>query len=414
MANTRWLGRAVSQAHIVTFTLTGTWAANDTATLTIGGVSLTLTTDGTTIEEVVDGLVAMVNGANLVASETRNAVGSDHAVWDGITASKSGTDTLVLTADDEGVPFTVTGTETTAGSGAVNSPTTSQAATGPNDVNNADNWSEGSVPSTGDDAYVGDTDVSLLYSLDQLSGNTLTSFTVAANFTGDIGLPKENEDGYTEYREDYLQIDCTTVRIGVGDGGGTGRIKIDAGSVQTTLEVLSTGGEEDAGIGAVVWKGTHASNVVDVKGGSVSIAPYGGETATVATLRVSGGALVYVSEGTSLTTGQNVNSTVQLQVDCTTLTQDGAATTFVTDTAAVTTYNLYGGIGYYNSSGTIGTLNLGGSPITATLDASGDRRGKTITNLNASHNSQINDPAQTITYTNGMLPAGRTAAIAFQ
>lgn len=414
MAATSWLGRAQTQVQITTSTLAGTWATGDTATFKINGKELTLTVGAVvTLTGIADAIIAMINGASLIGDETRNAVGSDFAEWDGITASKSGTDTIVLTADDGGVPYTVTVAEVTAGDGTVGAPSTTQAATGPNDVNNADNWSEGSVPGAGDAMYIDNTDVSLLYNLDQLSG-TITSLTIGLNFGGEIGLPKTNTAGYPEYRAEYLAIDCTTIRIGVGSGGGgSGRIKIDTGSTQTTLEVLSTGGPAETGFGAVLWKGTHAANVVDVKGGSVSIAPYGSEVATVATLRVAGGAEVAIGTGCTITAAQNVNSTLTSDSSIGTLTQDAGGLTTLTGSAAITTYNFYGGNCAYNSNGTIGTLNIGGSLVTATIDASGDRRAKAITTINASENSQVIDPAQTITF-GTIARAGRTGVLSFQ
>ena len=53
--------------------------------------------------------------------------------------------------------------------------------------------------------------------------------------------------GYAEYREQYLKISATTVNIGSGQGGGSSLIKLDVGSVQTTVVVSGTGSASTQG-----------------------------------------------------------------------------------------------------------------------------------------------------------------------
>ena len=107
---------------------------------------------------------------------------------------------------------------------------------------------------------------------------------------GAIGLPETNANGYLEYRQRYLQIGATTVNVGQSSSQnmaqGSPLINIDAGTVQTALNVYTTGTSATQGLEALQWKGNNAANVVTVQKGSVALAGYGGDSATVATLNV--------------------------------------------------------------------------------------------------------------------------------
>ena len=56
------------------------------------------------------------------------------------------------------------------------------------------------IPGSGDDVFLEDSDVSVLYGLDQ-SSVSLASLNIAANYTGELGLPRVNAEGSTEYVE---------------------------------------------------------------------------------------------------------------------------------------------------------------------------------------------------------------------
>ena len=116
----------------------------------------------------------------------------------------------------------------------------------------------------------------------------------------------KTESDYYEYRETYLKVGATTITIGAGEGEGSQRIKLNTGSVQTTLIVVDSGQSANA-LPAILWKGTHASNVVRVSKGSFGAALHAGETATIATLAVGyrddqeADAQVYCGAGVTLT-----------------------------------------------------------------------------------------------------------------
>lgn len=396
MADTRWLGRAVAVKQISTLVIGGGWVAADTITLVINGRDLTLTV-GTTVTttQIASDIKVMWEGETLNGDESRNAIGTDLAEYAEITAAVTAS-TITFTHDTAGTPFTLATSRVTANTGTVVD-ATPQAATGPNDVNNINNWSEGSVPALADTVFIDNTDISLLYNLGQLAGNTLTSLTVGSTFTGEIGLPKNNPNGYTEYRPTYLVIDCTTILIGKQEGTGSQRIKIDSGSVQTTLIIDRSSSSLEVGFGAVIWKGTHASNVVQINNGSLSVAPLGSEVATILTLTVSGPANVECGVDVTLgTANKGGGGNLIVHGSATTIKEDAGVVT-VKGTGTVGTFSVEGGVCNYLSTGTITTMNTGGFDSTATINFNQDIRLRTVTTLNLNRLTVWNDPAQSVT-----------------
>lgn len=380
MATQRWLGRALAVAQVSTITIGGTISGSDTFTVTINGRSITYTAGGgDAAADVAAGLQALLD-ASTITEFTEATYTVDTAV-------------ITATADTAGVPITFAVSKSSA-SGTITLATPT-AATGPNHWDDDENWSTGSAPVNSDDVYIDNSAVSILYGLDQ-SAVTLTSLTIGASFTGTIGLPKTNASGYPEYRDDYLQIGATTVKLGTGEGSGSSRIKLNFGSVQTGVEVQSTGSSEEFGIPAVLIVGTHASNTLDVVSGSVGVAVFGGEAATIATLTHAQSAEVLCGAGCTLTTVAGLGQ-VTLNSAVTTITQSAGLVTVI-GSGAVTTLTLKGGQCVYRSSGTITTATIGG-----VFDCSRDSTARTVTNCTLRTGGQILDPHSTLTFTNGIL-----------
>ena len=227
------------------------------------------------------------------------------AITDGefveLTAADSGTTVITITAGTAGKPFTQTSSAT--GLGALVTVTTT-ANLSKSDVNDADNWSAGTILAAGEDIYIDDTAVSLLHNLDAHAAVTVASMSVFSSFTGTAGLPETNVDGtaYREYRPTYFECGVTLFNMGDFTGGqGSGRFKWDGKAVLSTINVYSTGATANPGLPAFIWKGTNASNVVRVEGGSFGAAIFGGEVATILTLTVVGGD-VLCGPGCTLTT----------------------------------------------------------------------------------------------------------------
>ena len=408
MANVRWIGQAQAVAQVDTVTVALTWAQNDTVTLTINGKDLVVTigTSATT-DDVATAIKEAWEGETLTdttASYTPSGGGDSIAEFAEVTATVSGS-VVTLTHDTAGVPFTLSVTESTAGSGTATE-ATATTATGANYWSNADNWDTGSVPVTTDDVYIDDGNVSILYDLDA-SAVTLTSLTIGSSYTGEIGLPKDNANGYPEYRDDYLQISATTVTIGADnignvDGSGSPRLKLDLGSVQATVNVKSTGSSAEQGLEAFVWKGTNVSNELEVISGSVAVAPFLDETANLAAVRNDAGSIRF-GNGVTFESGSTVtNETGELRVATTmqSLTNTNG-TVIVTEDAALVTCVHKGGQLAYRASGNITTLTIGGGALdtTAVLDASSSFDAVTIATLNLKPRAQILDPLRKLTYT---------------
>jgi trimeric autotransporter adhesin len=381
MSTTRWLGRAKAVAQVETISIGGTVVIGDDFDVTINGKTITFTATAGTAANVVAGLVAAMNASD---APTEFAA----VTWADATPDITGT------ADAEGVPFTVS-VATDSAAGTIGT-TTSTAATGPNHWDNAANWSGGAVPVNGDDVYVDNSAVSILYGLDQ-AAVTLDSLHVAASFTGGgtIGLPKTNASGYPEYRDDYLAISATVVILGAGSGTGSGRIKLNLGSNQAAIDVRTTGASAEVGLPAVQLLGTHASNTLTVASGSVGVAIGGGEVSTLATVTVSASASVRLGTGCTLTTVTTAGA-CEMEASATTLTINGGTAT-VLGAAAITTLNINAGTCDYQSSGTVGTANVAG-----TLDASRDPTSRTFTTTNMKAGGTILDLHDSITFTNGI------------
>lgn len=411
MPNNRWEPKAQAIPSIWTNTIALTWALNDTITLTLNNKSMVITIGtlittaqvATTLQQAFEG-AAFTDSSASVAPVRGKAAIPEMAE---LTATVSGS-AVTFAASVAGVSIIgFTSTQVTAGDGT-STQTETQTATGPNFYDNIDNFSLGSLPAAGEDIFVDNTVVSILYGLDA-SSVALLSFTQAQNFRGDIGLPERNGNGYEEYRGKYLQIDAATMLLGNGAGTGSRRIKIDSGSATANaITVENTGAPAEQGLPAVLWKGTNAGNSLEVHAGQVGIAAIGGESATLANVLLAGGNVEFGDGVTTISILTNRSATVSLRSDVTTFISSGGVVTIFGDAAfAIIICN--GGNVDYRSSGTIDALFLGGPG--GTLDCANDNTGRTITDTTLSAGGRINDPLQTITYTNGIQWGATTRAL---
>src|SRR4051812_9645855 len=116
MATPRWIGAALDVAQVDSITVALTWAANDTLTVTINGRDLVLTVGATTTTaSIAQALLEMINGDTITGNATRSETGDNVPEFAGLTATLFSASVVYVTADTEGVPFTMTVTESTAG-----------------------------------------------------------------------------------------------------------------------------------------------------------------------------------------------------------------------------------------------------------------------------------------------------------
>lgn len=398
MANVAWRGGAPTVAKVITLTIGGTIEVGDLFVVTIGSKSFSYAAASTVAATVATGFAAAWNA--LSPTNYPEFMGTAR----GYTALATSGGALTLTAKTAGFNGTVSITTTESNGSAADDQTFIQAVTtaasGPNDWSVALNWVGGAVPVNSDVVYIENSAHSIYYGLDQ-SAVTVAGLYIAKNFTGTIGLPKDYSPSIPEYLETYLKIGATICQIGYGDGDGSGRIKINFGSVQTACTVLGSGDAEEEGLESVLLLGTHASNVVTSDDGDVGIAVFGGETSTVLTLR-SVDANTRCGPGVTLTTVQHAGSgLLQISSACTTINKEvGSAEMRVFGSGAITTANARGGTFSHGSSGTITTLNVAGGAL---ADFDFIPVARTVTNCNAASGSTIRDRAKTVTWSNGII-----------
>lgn len=311
-----------------------------------GATTYGITIDGHTVS-VAGNTNAATTATNLVAALNASTIRQ----FAEITWSVQSSDYVAGTMDTAGKPFVAT-SYTSGGTGTM-SPTTGNTLTattansGKNAVNIAANWTGGANPANSDNVYFQDrTDIDAKYGLDQFAANTFTTLHVLQNFEADLGLPRINSDSteYTEYRQTYFQSAAATIHVGSGLGDGSGRIKLDSGATNSVVvNVYNTGSPKEADIPAMLWKGTGTGVVFNAWGGSIGLAIFGGETATIGTLTVDA-ASVWHRSGV-----------------VTTLNLIGSGSVFMDGSGAITTIN-HGGTGNMTllNTGNITTLNMKG------------------------------------------------------
>lgn len=328
MARKLWCPQAVDVAQEDTLLVAGTWAATETITISINNndVVITVGTDIATTD-IATIIARTINAStkteNLLNDESRTLGGQQVPELTDVTASVSGS-TVTITGNTRGQPFSGTGftdglsfsetstsgtlTHTNDGTGA------SVRPTGKNWFSNANNWDAATAPVNDDTIVFQNTDISLLYDLDQSSLLTL-KIEVDQSFEGTIGLPIFNNEAttpYKEWRDRYLKASWDTAsgdnQIGGGLGAGSRLINIDMHTVAADFTIFQTGTPTDGQRAAVNLQGG-SSAVVDVRRGSVSLgddAALG--TTSIATLQVSTAddalqsAQVYITSEVTITT----------------------------------------------------------------------------------------------------------------
>ena len=367
MATLTFTGAALAVSQVDTLTVGGTIEATDIFNITITSefgtaYTLAVVAGSTDKDTVIATLVAAFNACT-------------HPNFTGITAADTTstlTGTMTLTADVAGVPFTCTETTTETGGGAQDDQTFevahTTASSGPKDWNCVENWSGGALPGGGADeevfipAAAGD----ILYNLDQSAiANTLSRF---IKYAGPGKIGPENADGEAGVS---LQIKATIIDINKSFGPSapsvSGRVKINAGDVASTITVYNSGISADTGKPAVRLLANSASTDIYVKKGSVGIATEPGETTTINDLyidyvsSIAGDADVFVGSGVTL--GDVIKTGGDLVIE-------SAAANITSDAGTVQTegsnnisgaLSINGGLAKLNSTGTIATLNTKGT-----------------------------------------------------
>ena len=381
----RWLGTAPKTPQVQNYTFAGTIEADDLVRITIGTVSVDVTTGSTTAATVAENVKTAFNALSATS----------YPAFAEITATRSGDD-LILTAETAGVPFVVTLTpleangsaadaQTIEGSGTATTGSTTTANSGPNDWSVAANWSTGAVPVDSDDVVLENSNVDILYGLSQTSID-LASLTIKQSFTGKLGLPKRNAGGYEEYRTDYLTLNsCVLLTVGEGPGSGSGRLKIHVGTnAACTANVYNTGSPAENGLHALILKGSPANSVLNANKGTIDVCPFAGETATITTMRLgyrdnpASDVTVRCGSGVTLTTITKNGGQLETNSAIGTSITNTAGEAVLRGSGNIAQLTVLGGTVRMNNTGT-----LGGNTVVAEdgwLDFGQDQQAKTVTN----------------------------------
>lgn len=425
MATIYWTGNAHSVRQISTVTVANTWAANDTVTLTINGKDLVVTigATGTSTSSVATAIKEAWNGSQRLNADgstdsTSNFGGQEFGEFREATATVSGS-VVTLTANAAGKPFTLTVTESTAGTGTATGATT-QTATGKNHWDNGDNWSGGSVPANDDVVVFKDSDVSCLYGLPNASLEV--TIQVWMSYTGEVGLPTINVDdpsySYYEYRQRYVRLDDAGTgtniahRFGLGkDGAGCRLFNLKHSTVKCSPVVYNTGTPLLSRVGAKALNicCTANTSTINILGGSVDFSSQDSGTSAFVTVTQTGGdargvtgiystgAVVTLANGTLLVGGTGTLNSVRVP---------GGTLTLENQTGTITALSVTGGDVNYASTATISQLLLQGG----SFDARHDIGGFTLTNSIIYAGSRYYDPYRRATYTNPLQLAFDTTA----
>lgn len=183
----------------------------------------------------------------------------------------------------------MTATSSLTGTSAANvTVATTTSSAGPNHWDTADNWLPVGVPTTGDAVRFEIGNVDCLFGLDQ-TGITLASLWVSMGWTGQLGLPRVNQSGYLEYRTRELTCGITDLTVGQSSGSGPRKVAVNTLTVATAITVIDSGGSSETGVPTVIWRGTHADNVIEVQGGDFGSAWWSDESAQISSLVETGG-----------------------------------------------------------------------------------------------------------------------------
>jgi len=195
MADKYWQGGAAAVANEWRATPANV-EVGDVFTLTCAGVSVSFTATAATVANVTAGLTAAWNASTHPAHEEVTAV--DDTTW------------VTLTADDAGNPVVIAGSATNGGATDDQTLTVAEqtAATGPNHIDEPENWSGGSLPVDDDVIYIQTGTPEIYYG--SLSTVDPSALYIEEGVT--IGLPDWHVDpddvtsGYVEYRDTHIPI----------------------------------------------------------------------------------------------------------------------------------------------------------------------------------------------------------------
>lgn len=398
MATKVYTGQALPVAQITTITIGGAVAAGNTVSVTINRRTATATAEtGDTTALLASRLYQAIQA--IVSAGT--APEFNEISWSDPGGTASAFTATSLTA---GTPFTLT--ESATGGGATISQTATQAATGPNHVDNAANWDTNSLPVATNDIIFPPGCPDYLYglsSLDSIAFGTIYFYGGSGGFPDRTGNDTD-PNSYYQYRTKHLSIQSATA-IEIGNGVSSPeylRLKI-SGAVSTPIRIQSRGASSSAET-FELSAAAGTAHAISLMAGVVKFAPSTGEVIEISTLRVgtegpegSFGATdtdprVTLGVGATITTarvyGGEVESFATIGTSNTmyggTWTQDGLAT--------VGTVNLLESAGTYRCKGTGAHTAINARGSGSLVDFSPNTQPVTVTNLSITDGAVLINP----------------------
>lgn len=379
------IGAAGRTKQVMTITV-GSATVGHTFTITINSKSVTYTAvTGDTTTDIATALVAL-------------CVASSDPEFYTMLSWKSSAAVITVTAITAGEPFTIS----LSGTGTLTLATTT-ANSSPEDIANPLNWSGSTLPVNGDTVIFQFTPESARWNLESaLSAVALANLSVLdypARIGNDLILPS----GIREYRGTELTLaGCTILDLNLTDNT-PGRFRFNVGSAACALNITGPGNVTPGNVGVVVWRGTHASNIVKVTGCSLDVATDISHTASIDALSVENGAIRLGAGVTkSSTTAVLLNSTLITFSNFANLTLDRGSTAIYQEATTGTLITLRGeSTLIWASSGNVTSLVIGPN---CTVDFSQAIGPITITNVEfrAANGARWRDPNGRVTVTNGM------------
>ena len=382
MATRIWTGQGINRAQVNRLAPTVISSGSGSFTVTINNNTAVFnSTSADSLAVVCAGIVDAVNSADAPEFGEVSATTDDTYVY--------------LTANTPGTPFTSTSSAT--GTSAALTTSTTTANKSRNDWSDTLNWAGGTVPVDTDDVIVENTDQSILYGLDQSSINLVT-LTIRETFTGTIGLPNINPNGYYEYRSTVLTFaEVATLTITHNSGDPAQRFRITVGDNDCDLIVNGPVDSAPSTYGVVEWDAGTGTHTVAVNNGSVAIAPDTQDSVTVSTLKAVDSAVNTGPNATVTTATLDGQSSAIFGKSPATLTLNGGSYAQIQSGAATTLTITRGQVVW--QGGNITTLTV--SP-TSSISFDEDKAAITVTNTTLHYNGTLLDGNKRVTYTNGI------------
>lgn len=247
----------------------------------------------------------------------------------------------------------------------------------------AANWLATGVPESADDVFLTMAAQAVIEGFDQ-SAVALASLNIDQSFTGPVGDAAS-----------YLQIGAAIVNIGQylgwGVPQGSGRLKLNLGSVVTALvNIYNSGQSLDTNLPAIRLLCAKAANIINIMRGSVGIACQAGEVSTVGSIITGAEAKLWLGAGVTLTTLTKNGGDCRMECGATTINNyAGDIKTF--GTGAIAAFNAFGGNVESNSAGTITAMDARGPAV---VDFTKSAVPRTVTALTLSNGGVLKyDPA---------------------